>query len=68
MGMGSFDPNPDLIRTEFQSLKRLFDESSVQMGDHWKTISMGMSSDWSIAVEEGSNLLRIGSILFGSRN
>jgi pyridoxal phosphate enzyme (YggS family) len=68
MGMASFDPNPDLIRSEFKSLKRLFDHCSARMGDHWKTISMGMSSDWSIAVEEGSNLLRIGSILFGSRN
>ncbi len=68
MGMGSFDPNPDLIRSEFRLLKKIFDDSSIQMGEQWKTISMGMSSDWPIAVEEGSNLLRIGSILFGSRN
>ncbi|NOS91039.1 MAG: YggS family pyridoxal phosphate-dependent enzyme [Cyclobacteriaceae bacterium] len=71
MGMATHTDNPDQIRAEFKSLKNLFDRiallplpSSIVM----KELSMGMSSDYTIAMEEGSTLVRIGSTIFGERN
>jgi hypothetical protein len=70
MGMASFSTNMDLVRAEFKYLKSLFDKYAqfstfiLQLS----TLSMGMSSDYTIAVEEGSNMIRIGSLLFGERN
>ena len=66
MGMASFTENKDLIRREFQYLKKLFDQKP---GGQSRLIilSMGMSSDYKIAIEEGSNMVRIGSLLFGER-
>ena len=54
------------IRRVFREGKNLFDQgfSVCQENVNWKTLSMGMSSDWKIAVEEGSTLLRIGTLLF----
>ena len=69
MGMATLTDNQAQIRQEFKSLKVLFDKikgmqlPSVEM----KELSMGMSSDYKIAVEEGSNMVRIGSLLFGRR-
>jgi pyridoxal phosphate enzyme (YggS family) len=64
MGMASFSENKDLIRAEFAYLKRLQQKlSEIQ----FTILSMGMSSDYEIAIEEGSNLVRIGSLLFGAR-
>jgi len=63
MGMASFSDNNDLIRSEFKNLKKIFD-TNAQLS----TLSMGMSSDYKIALEEGSNMVRIGSLLFGQRN
>ncbi len=71
MGMASFSADMDLVRKEFQFLKKLFDKCSLQLPTancHLSTISMGMSSDYKIAIEEGSNMVRIGSLLFGARN
>ena len=70
MGMASFTSDKDKIRKEFQNLKRLFDKHSQLQTTNYKlkTLSMGMSSDYQIAIEEGSNMVRIGSLIFGERN
>lgn len=69
MGMASFTENTDLIRKEFKYLKCLFDDAKVELNlASFKTLSMGMSNDYTIAIEEGSNMVRIGSLLFGNRN
>lgn len=69
MGMASFSENTEVVRNEFKTLKNLFDHyapfslSNCQL----QILSMGMSGDYRIALEEGSTLVRIGSLLFGSR-
>lgn len=69
MGMASFSHNMDLIRSEFRYLKSLFDKYAQPQTTNLKpqTLSMGMSADYRIGIEEGSNMVRIGSLLFGSR-
>ena len=74
MGMASFTENVTLIKEEFTVLKSLFDEikSLKEKEDDkdsvsFNTLSMGMSADYSIALEKGSTLVRIGSLLFGAR-
>ncbi len=67
MGMASFSDDPGQVREEFKLLKRLFDEYSSLAGPS-PVLSMGMSGDYKLALEEGSNMLRIGSALFGVRN
>jgi pyridoxal phosphate enzyme (YggS family) len=70
MGMASFTEDFELIRTEFRTLKgnystlkeRFFNDSN-----NFKELSFGMSSDYSIAIEEGSTMIRVGSTLFGER-
>lgn len=66
MGMASFTANAKLIRSEFQTLHQTF--QTFQTFQTLQTLSMGMSSDFRIAVEAGSNLVRIGSLLFGARS
>jgi len=70
MGMASFSTNMDLVRSEFNYLKNLFDVNAQHQTTNHKlqTLSMGMSADYRIALEEGSNMVRIGSLLFGERN
>jgi len=70
MGMASFSTDTDLIRNEFGNLKKLFAKYTPQQTTNFQlsTLSMGMSSDYTIAIEEGSNMVRIGSLLFGERN
>ncbi len=70
MGMASFSTNMNLVRAEFIYLKSLFDKyAQPQTTNHQlQTLSMGMSADYKIAVQEGSNMVRIGSLLFGERN
>jgi PLP dependent protein len=70
MGMATFTENEVLIRGEFQTLKNIFDKmnamklpSNVEM----KELSMGMSSDYKIALLEGSTLVRVGTAIFGER-
>jgi PLP dependent protein len=67
MGMASFTEDMDIVRKEFCSLKSIFD---VVKKNHpvIQVLSMGMSSDYKIAIEEGSNMVRIGSLLFGERS
>ena len=62
MGMASFTSDTNKVSGEFQKLKQLFDQYTKL-----QTLSMGMSSDYKVAVEEGSNMVRIGSLLFGER-
>lgn len=70
MGMASFSTDLELVRNEFKQLKGLFQSVSSFNSSIFKPtiISMGMSADYEIAMEEGSNMVRIGSLLFGTRN
>lgn len=68
MGMASLTDNPEQVRKEFKYLKMLFDQCKHLPGHaDLNTLSMGMSSDYKVAIEEGSNMIRIGSLLFGAR-
>ena len=67
MGMASFTDDLDKVRDEFRSLKKISGKL-ITHNSQLATLSMGMSSDYKIAIEEGSNLVRIGSLLFGERN
>lgn len=69
MGMASFTADREQIRAEFNSLKKKFDSCRKSVPDPlvFDTLSMGMSGDFRIAIEEGSNMVRIGSLLFGER-
>ena len=83
MGMASFTDDLQKVRGEFRHLKFIFDKQSTANIQHstlntqpstinhqlstLKILSMGMSADYKIAIEEGSNMIRIGSLLFGER-
>lgn len=70
MGMASFTDNEERIRDEFRNLNNYFQilkSHYFKFNPEFKHISMGMSSDYKIAIEEGSTMVRIGSTLFGSR-
>ncbi len=70
MGMASFSDNTELVRSEFHQLRSLFEQHRSRTADNIQLtiLSMGMSGDYKMAIEEGSTLVRIGSLLFGSRN
>ena len=71
MGMATFTPDKEQVRREFASLRDIFQtlRTTFFLGkDHFKEISMGMSDDYPIAMEEGSTLVRIGSSIFGARD
>lgn len=70
MGMASFSEDMNLVRSEFRYLKSLYNKFNQSSANHYtlQTLSMGMSGDYKIAVEEGSNMVRIGSLIFGERN
>jgi PLP dependent protein len=71
MGMATLTENEDIIRKEFQALKKLFDSLGLaNLPAHviMKELSMGMSADYKIAVQEGSTLVRVGTAIFGERN
>jgi pyridoxal phosphate enzyme (YggS family) len=70
MGMASFTEDSEKVRGEFRHLRRVFDafrESSVVNREWFSVLSMGMSGDYRMAIEEGSTMVRIGSLLFGVR-
>jgi len=67
MGMATFTSDEAQIRKEFKHLKRVFDQLKKSLTDV-SILSMGMSSDYIIAIEEGSTMVRIGSSIFGPRN
>ncbi len=70
MGMASFTENNEIISAEFKTLKIFFD--SLQKYKSFNVnptiLSIGMSGDYKIAIEEGSTMIRVGSAIFGSRN
>lgn len=73
MGMASFSDDKLLIKNEFKNLKNLYEliKSNFESNNNnidFDTLSMGMSNDYEIALNEGSNMVRIGSLLFGKRN
>jgi len=71
MGMATFTNNQNQVRGEFKSLKQVFDtlkQNYFENNNAFKEISMGMSGDYLIAIEEGSTIIRVGSQIFGERN
>jgi len=71
MGMGSFSDDADITRNEYRLLKSISDRLKTTVFadcDSFCEISMGMSHDYSIAIEEGSTLVRVGTFIFGERN
>jgi pyridoxal phosphate enzyme (YggS family) len=70
MGMATLTLDLNKIRNEFNYLKKVYVKNSQPVTNYsnFTLLSMGMSSDYKIAVEEGSNLVRIGSLIFGERN
>lgn len=71
MGMATFTNDMDWVRKEFQLLKKCFDFLISSFFEHDKgfcEISMGMTGDYHVAIEEGSTILRIGTAIFGERN
>jgi PLP dependent protein len=70
MGMASYTDDTEQIKAEFRLLKNYFSQLKnefFQHSEHFSTLSMGMSSDFELAIEEGSTLVRVGSSIFGSR-
>ncbi|MBA2249147.1 MAG: YggS family pyridoxal phosphate-dependent enzyme [Chitinophagaceae bacterium] len=70
MGMASFSDDLQKVRNEFRYLKTLYNSySQLSITNcNLSILSMGMSADYKIAIEEGSNMVRIGSLIFGERN
>ena len=70
MGMASFTDNQSIVRKEFQQLEEYFQlikSYYFTFNDDFKEISMGMSGDYQLAIEEGSTMVRVGSSIFGTR-
>jgi len=71
MGMATYTDDIDIVHSEFRSLKNCFEllkNKHFVNCKKFKEISMGMSGDYQIAIQEGSTILRLGSIIFGERN
>ena len=71
MGMATFTDDMEQVRQEFRGLNRFFQKLKngyFSRQDQFKTLSMGMSGDYEIAVEEGSTVVRVGSAIFGERD
>lgn len=71
MGMATYTNDEDIIRSEFGFLSKLFNSLKSEFfssTEYFKEISMGMSDDYKIAIEEGSTMIRVGSSIFGARN
>jgi uncharacterized pyridoxal phosphate-containing UPF0001 family protein len=67
MTIGMFIDDEIIIRENFKTLKNIYDELMKEYNT-FQYLSMGMTSDYRIAIEEGANMLRIGSAIFGYRN
>lgn len=70
MGMATFTDDLSLVRQEFRQLRRYFEtlkDKHFALNSGFSEISMGMSGDYMIAVEEGSTIIRVGSLIFGER-
>lgn len=70
MGLATFADNPEDVRHEFKLLRTTLQDHAHLNGDNIKLteLSMGMSGDFEVAIEEGSTMIRVGSAIFGSRN
>ena len=70
MGMASFTDDETIVRAEFKTLKNYFNNLKIHNSTNFNPtiISMGMSGDYKIAIEEGSTMVRVGSAIFGTRN
>lgn len=66
MGMASYTDNTIQLKREFHDLNNFYNK--LQSKNNWTTLSMGMSNDYRLAVSLGSNMIRVGSLIFGSRN
>ncbi len=66
MGMASYTDNTAQLKAEFNGLQDFYNR--LQATNKWTTLSMGMSNDYKLAVDLGSNMIRVGSLIFGSRN
>lgn len=66
MGMGSFTNDEEFLKNQFLSLKKLFDKLNSEKFN-LSVLSMGMSNDYRLAIECGSNMIRVGNSIFGSR-
>jgi hypothetical protein len=67
MGMASFSEDTEKVSREFKGLRKLFDELN-RSGADLRILSMGMSGDYQLAIANGSNMIRVGSAIFGERN
>ncbi|MFH1319402.1 MAG: YggS family pyridoxal phosphate-dependent enzyme [Bacteroidota bacterium] len=70
MGMATYTNDENLLRSEFKTLANLFEDlknNYFKSKPEFKEISMGMSSDYKIAIDEGSTMVRVGSLIFGAR-
>ena len=67
MGMASFTDDNELIDKEFKKIKTIYDDM-ILIDSGFKVLSIGMSDDYDIALENGSNMIRVGSKIFGKRN
>ena len=66
MGMASYTDNNVQLTSEFSGLQDFYNK--LQASNNWTTLSMGMSNDYKLAVSLGSTIIRVGSLIFGSRN
>jgi pyridoxal phosphate enzyme (YggS family) len=66
MGMASYTDNNVQLTSEFSGLQDFYNK--LQASNNWTTLSMGMSNDYKLAVSLGSTMIRVGSLIFGSRN
>ncbi|HHI03389.1 MAG TPA: YggS family pyridoxal phosphate-dependent enzyme, partial [candidate division Zixibacteria bacterium] len=67
MTIGPYTDDTDAIRRAFVLTRELFTEGQKIVGDNFSTLSMGMSSDYELAIEEGSTMVRVGTAIFGIR-
>jgi len=70
MGMATFTDNHDIVRGEFRQLRDYFNRIKRDFfsdSDDFRELSMGMSGDYITAIEEGSTIIRVGSLIFGER-
>ena len=67
MGMATFTEDEKQVSEEFQRLKKIYDQFRI-INPEFTILSMGMSGDYKIAIANGSNMIRVGSAIFGERN
>jgi hypothetical protein len=66
--MGPFTQDSEKIRPYFRKTKEIFDQiKNNNQVNQWKYLSMGMSSSYKVALEEGANIIRVGTAIFGPR-